>query len=65
MKLLLKFNLIFLLIFAGGLAAIGQVSWMLLERNAREEIAQSAGLSVNEFTAESSVDTAMVSANWR
>ena len=44
MKLLLKFNLIFLLIFAGGLAAIGQVSWRLLERNAREEIAQSAGL---------------------
>jgi HAMP domain-containing protein len=44
MKLLLKFNLIFLLIFAAGLAAIGQVSWTLLERNARDEIAQSARL---------------------
>jgi len=30
MRLLLKFNLIFLLIFAAGLAAISQVSWSLL-----------------------------------
>jgi HAMP domain-containing protein len=44
MKLLLKFNLIFLLIFAAGLAAIGRVSWTLLERNARDEIAQNARL---------------------
>jgi protein-histidine pros-kinase len=44
MRLLLKFNLIFVLIFAAGLAAIGQVSWTLLERNARDEIAQSARL---------------------
>jgi len=44
MRLLLKFNLIFLLIFVAGLAAISQVSWTLLERNAREEIAQSARL---------------------
>ena len=44
MRLLLKFNLIFLLIFAAGLAAISRVSWQLLERNAREEIAQSARL---------------------
>jgi HAMP domain-containing protein len=44
MRLLLKFNLIFLLIFAGGLAAISQVSWTMLERNARDEIAQSARL---------------------
>ncbi|MFO1217349.1 MAG: DUF3365 domain-containing protein [Burkholderiaceae bacterium] len=44
MKLLLKFNLIFLLIFAAGLAAIGQVSWTLLERNARDEIAENARL---------------------
>jgi len=44
MRLLLKFNLIFLLIFVAGLAAISQVSWQLLERNAREEIAQSARL---------------------
>lgn len=44
MKLLLKFNLVFLLIFALGLAATGYVSWKLLERNAREEIAQNARL---------------------
>src|SRR6266705_6754235 len=44
MKLLLKFNLVFVLIFAIGLAATGYVSWTLLARNAREEIAQSARL---------------------
>jgi protein-histidine pros-kinase len=44
MKLLLKFNLVFVLIFALGLAAIGYVSWRLLERNARDEIAQNARL---------------------
>jgi HAMP domain-containing protein len=44
MKLLFKFNLVFLLVFALGLAATGYVSWALLERNAREEIAQSARL---------------------
>ncbi len=44
MKLLFKFNLVFILIFAVGFAATGRVSWLLLERNAREEIAQSARL---------------------
>jgi HAMP domain-containing protein len=44
MKLLLKFNLVFVLVFAIGLAATGYVSWTLLARNAREEIAQSARL---------------------
>jgi HAMP domain-containing protein len=44
MKLLLKFNLVFLLIFAAGIAATGYVSWKLLERNAREETAQEARL---------------------
>ena len=44
MKLLLKFNLVFVLIFAVGLAATGLVSWKLLERNARDEIAQNARL---------------------
>jgi protein-histidine pros-kinase len=43
-KLLFKFNLVFLLIFAAGLAATARVSWTLLERNAREEIAESARL---------------------
>jgi len=44
MKLLLKFNLVFVLIFACGVVATGYVSWRLLERNAREEIAQNARL---------------------
>jgi HAMP domain-containing protein len=44
MRLLLKFNLVFVLIFALGLAATGYVSWRLLERNARDEIAQNARL---------------------
>lgn len=44
MKLLLKFNLVFLLVFAAGLAAAGYVSWTLLERNARAEIAENARL---------------------
>jgi len=43
-KLLLKFNLVFLLIFAIGIAATGRISWTLLERNARDEIAESARL---------------------
>jgi protein-histidine pros-kinase len=41
---LLKFNLVFLLIFAAGLAATGYVSWELLNRNARAEIAEAARL---------------------
>jgi protein-histidine pros-kinase len=43
-KLLLKFNLVFSFIFLLGLGATGMVSWTLLERNARDEIAQSARL---------------------
>jgi HAMP domain-containing protein len=44
MKLLIKFNLVFLLIFALGLYAVGHVSWDLLEKNARAETAQNARL---------------------
>jgi HAMP domain-containing protein len=44
MRLLLKFNLVFILIFMLGLAAAGYVSWTLLERNARDEITQNARL---------------------
>lgn len=55
MKLLLKFNLVFVLIFALGFAATGFVSWRLLERNAREEIAGSARLLM---------DTALATRNY-
>jgi protein-histidine pros-kinase len=44
MKLLLKFNLVFIVVFAAGFAATGYVSWNLLEQNARAEITQSARL---------------------
>lgn len=60
MRLLLKFNLIFLLIFAAGLAAISQVSWNLLERNARDEIAQSAGLLMDAALATRGYTTGQV-----
>lgn len=44
MKLLLKFNLVFVFVFALALGATGYVSWTLLERNARDEITQNARL---------------------
>jgi protein-histidine pros-kinase len=44
MKLMLKFNLVFLLFFLAGLAAAGYVSHELLQKNAREEILQNARL---------------------
>lgn len=44
MKLILKFNLVFLLIFLIGLGAAGYVSNQLLQQNAREEILQNARL---------------------
>src|SRR5512134_1995394 len=60
MKLLLKFNLVFILVFALGLAATGYVSWALLERNAREEIAQSARLLMDTAIATRTYTTAQV-----
>ena len=44
MKLLLKFNLIFLLVFAAGLCGAGYVSYNFLQRNAREQVIQQARL---------------------
>jgi protein-histidine pros-kinase len=56
MKLALKFNLVFLLIFLSGLAIVGYVSRELLQRNAREEILHharimmEAALAVRSYT---------------
>jgi HAMP domain-containing protein len=56
MKLLLKFNLVFLLMFGIGIAATAWLSWNLLEQNARSEIAENArllmdtGLAVRGYT---------------
>jgi HAMP domain-containing protein len=44
MKLLFKFNLVFLLLFLAGIGASGYFSWQLLQKNAREEIAENARL---------------------
>ncbi|SRR6266849_5165781 len=42
MKLLVKFNLVFIALFLLGIGASGYISWELLRRNAREEIAENA-----------------------
>jgi HAMP domain-containing protein len=42
MKLLVKFNLVFIALFLLGIGASGYISWELLQRNAREEIAENA-----------------------
>src|SRR5215467_9999108 len=42
MKLIVKFNLVFLLIFAVGLSVAAVISRDLLERNARDEVLQNA-----------------------
>jgi protein-histidine pros-kinase len=44
MKLILKFNLVFVAIFLSGLGIAGYVSNQLLQQNAREEILQNARL---------------------
>jgi len=44
LKLLLKFNLVFVALFLLGIAASGYISWQLLQKNAQEEIAADARL---------------------
>ncbi|HXW63754.1 MAG TPA: DUF3365 domain-containing protein [Burkholderiaceae bacterium] len=44
MKLLLKFNLVFLLLFLVGIGACGYITRNLLQRNAQEEIGENARL---------------------
>ena len=51
MRLLLKFNVIFLLIFLAGLAASAHVSRNLLLANAQEEIVQHARLTMEKAIA--------------
>jgi protein-histidine pros-kinase len=42
LKLLVKFNLVFVALFLLGIAASGYMSWELLQKNANEEIAENA-----------------------
>jgi HAMP domain-containing protein len=44
MRLLAKFNLIFMLVFGAGLAGAGYVSYWFLRQNAREQVIQQARL---------------------
>lgn len=51
MRLLLKFNLIFLLVFIAGLVASAYVSRDLLQRNAQQEILEHARLTMEKAVA--------------
>ena len=51
MKLLLKFNLIFILVFALGLAATGYITRNMLQRNAQDEILDRARLMMEKALA--------------
>jgi hypothetical protein len=47
LKLLVKFNLVFILLFLIGIGASGYISWELLQKNAREEVAENARLMMS------------------
>jgi HAMP domain-containing protein len=51
MKLLLKFNLVLLVLFACAIGATGVISWDLLQRNAREEVYYNAKLLIDSASA--------------
>ena len=53
MKLLVKLNLVLLAVFVIALAATAQISWTLLERNARTEIEDTARLLMDAYGAPS------------
>jgi protein-histidine pros-kinase len=47
LKLLVKFNLVFIVLFLLGIAASGYMSWQLLQKNAQQEIAENARLMMS------------------
>jgi HAMP domain-containing protein len=51
MKLLLKFNVVLLVLFASAIGATGVISWDLLQRNAREEVYYNAKLLIDSASA--------------
>jgi len=51
MKLLLKFNLVLLAVFAGALGATGAITWNLVQQNAREEVYYNAKLLIDSASA--------------
>ena len=48
MRLLFKFNLIFLMIFVAGVVGAGKVSYDLLQSNAKEEVLNHARLTMEK-----------------
>jgi HAMP domain-containing protein len=51
MKLLLKFNLVLLVLFAAAIGAAGVISWNLVQNNAREEVYYNAKLLIDSASA--------------
>jgi len=51
MKLLVKFNLAFVALFAIVIAVTGYISWKMLQRNAKEEVYESAKLLIDNALA--------------
>jgi HAMP domain-containing protein len=47
LKLLFKFNLVFIVLFLLGIGASGYISWTLLQKNARAEVAENARLMMS------------------
>ena len=60
MKMIVKFNLVFIVVFLIGLAAAATVSHQLLQRNAREEIVQNARLLMESALATRSYTSTQV-----
>ena len=51
MRLLLKFNLIFLIVFVAGVFGAGKVSYDLLQSNAKQEVLEHARLTMEKAVA--------------
>ena len=60
MKLLLKFNLIFVLVFSAGLALSGYFANEFLQRNARDQVAQQARLTMETALAARTYSTSQI-----
>lgn len=60
MKLVLKFNLVFIIVFSLGFVAAGYVTYDLLQRNAKEEIVQNARLIMESALASRSYTAGQV-----
>lgn len=60
MKLIIKFNLVFIGVFLLGLFAAGQVSYNLLQKNAQEEILQNARIMMQSALATRSYTSGQV-----